>query len=179
MYDQNQNIQPDYSFITNQAGPPVKKSPKPLYVFAGVIGVFFLLIGLIVVSSRNNVKKVADGPKFDTAAQVPEQYLRYVNDSQYPEAFKLFTTESQNLTTEETFVKMAPVVLANIDIAQCVLDESAPNVPRITYICPTKSSQTRLQVVFDVVEQDDTYRINRYDIERATAAEGDSDDSQS
>src|SRR5690554_525688 len=89
MNDQNQNVQPDYSFITNQPGPPAKKSPKPLYLFAGVFGVFLLLIGIMFVSSRNNVKKVADGPKFDSAAQVPEQYLRHIGDNQYPEAFKL------------------------------------------------------------------------------------------
>lgn len=164
MYDQNQNIQPDYSFITEQPGPPVKKSPKPLYIFAGVIGLFIVVIGLIFVTSKNNVQKVADGPKFDTAAQVPEQYLRHVGDSQYPEAFKLFTTESQNLSTEKTFVEVAPVILANIDTSQCVLDETASDTAKITYNCPTKNNSGNLKIVFDVVQQEDTYRISRYDI---------------
>lgn len=165
MYDQNQNIQPDYSFITNQPGPAPKKTPKPLYVFAGVIGVFLLLIGFIFVSSRNNLKKVADGPKFDSAAQVPEQYLRHVGDNQYQEAFKLFTTESQNIATEESYVQFAPVTLGNIDTAQCAADQGATSTTEITYICATKNKDGRLKLVFEVVEQDDTYRIGRCKVE--------------
>lgn len=178
MYDQNQNIQPDYSFITNQPGPAPKKTPKPLYVFAGVIGVFLLLIGFIFVSSRNNVKKVADGPKFDSAAQVPEQYLRHVGDNQYPEAFKLFTTESQNLMTEEVYLQQVPASLANVELSQCTLDNTAAtDTSKFTYNCLTKKDKTRFALVFDVRQQDDTFRIQRYDF--VPIAEEATDEAQS
>lgn len=161
MYDQNQNIQPDYSFITNQPGPAPKKTPKPLYVFAGVIGVFLLLIGFIFVSSRNNVKKVADGPKFDSAAQVPEQYLRHVGDNQYTEAFKLFSEETKSRSTEDEYKKVAPIMFGNINVSSCVENELTNNAS-FHYTCALKKGDATMDLSFEVVAQEDTFRIGQF-----------------
>ncbi|GEM_PF-2750447 len=163
MNDQNQNVQPNYDFITNQQAPIQKKGPNPFVLFGGVIGVFGLIVGLIFVMSNNNVK-TASGPKFDVASQVPEQYFRHMADGTYENAFKLFSSETQNLVTQEKYVAQVPSVFANVDVSQCVAD-AANSEQIVNYTCPTKQGGTMLKFVFNIVKQEDTYRINRYDIE--------------
>jgi hypothetical protein len=67
---------------------------------------------------------------------------------------------------------MAPVVLANFDVSKCTAGD-VTNASTVTYTCPTKSG-AEMQFVFTIVQQDDTYRISRYDI-----TDGASDDKKS
>ncbi len=77
MDEQTQNVQPDYSFITNQPAEPEQKKSKKKLVFIGV-GAFVLLVGfaaLLVGMTTTNVQQATGSEEQTAAAKLFLGYL--------------------------------------------------------------------------------------------------------
>jgi hypothetical protein len=172
MNPQTQNKQPDFSFIANQPDPGMQKKPKHKLIFIG-FSIFVLIVGLgvlLLFTANKNVKRqpvATNSVEPASSDKTTEQYLGYIKDGKYQDAYGLLAKETKQKFTQDMYTSLVPAIFNNIDVGLCQATGKATgenNVTKATYTCPTKNKEFKATIEFEVVTEDENYRVSNYDI---------------
>lgn len=161
--NQNQNqAQPNYDFILNQAGqvPENKPNRRKILIIVGIIGVFFLLVVAAIVASVQQQVTQSLNPQQTTV----NAYLTSVKNGDYKTAYKYL--DPANEISEENFVNfLGPMLNDSVDLGSCTIADGADlpsNIVEVT--CTQKGNNANFIYKFDVGDQS-PYLIKKVDID--------------
>jgi hypothetical protein len=107
MSSQNQNINPDYSFILNKPGPPVKKSKFSKRLIIVVVLCAVILVGLAIVGTivANNNKKLSG---------VGTAYVQALGAKNYEQAYGYYSSNYAKKVDKTGFVDVLGPGIADL-----------------------------------------------------------------
>lgn len=159
MDHQNQNINPDYSFILDKPAPAERKPRFSKKLVIGLVAVVVVLGGVILLSA------LAPKNYSTQATQTSLAYFGYINQSNYDAAYGLLQTNSTSTKTAFS-QRIGPVMQGSYNLSKCVSKGTTKQrqVYQTTVSCPFAATGIPQTFILQTQRQGGSMVITKFTI---------------
>lgn len=156
---------PNYDFIMDQPGVEDKQKPKRKLIIIVVLVVVLIIavvIGFVIDSNRNvqpTTSTITPSAQDIKEVEVAKQFLKLSYEGKFPEGYKLYDTESADITEAE-FTSQSVPFLQKLNLNECQIAAERVFINNVDVIspvawCTLQNNTTRLGLKFEFNSADD------------------------